>query len=231
MKDVCGVLEKNITSKYDLKGSELNRDVALNAEKVDKQVLKDINYKQHEGAMRLRKDDADNIATILQEDVIFLANNGIMDYSLFVVNVDLNINEVNTLYGRGHFEAMHVEYRKRMCEVDVDDDETVDIEALSDDEKDALYNAGHIRFKWRNVQRIHKHLFPSLSGNKAVILAIIDYFQVYNFNKRLETEIKHFLKGNIYENISSMPADGYVRRFLEKIIPIIKGKDILADYS
>ena len=154
-----------------------------------------------------------------------------MDYSLFVVNVDLNLNEVNTLYGRGHFEAMHFEYRKRMCELVDDDDEAVDVEELTDNEKDALYNEGQVRFNWRNVKRINKHLFPGLSGNKAVILAIIDYFQVYNFNKRLETEIKHFLKGNIYESISSMPADGYVRRFLENIIPIIKGKGILADYN
>ena len=231
MKDVCGVLENNITSKYDLKGSKLNRDVALNAEKVDTQVLKDVNYKEHEGAMRLRKDDADNIAAILHDDVFFLASNGIMDYSLFVVNVDLNINEVNTLYGRGHFEAMHVEYQKRMYELVDDDEEAVDVEALNDNEKDALYNEGHVRFNWRNVKRINKHLFPGLSGNKAVILAIIDYFQVYNINKRLETGIKHFLKGNVYENISSMPADGYGGRFLEKIIPIIKGKDILADYN
>ena len=229
MKDVCGIFDKNITTKYDLKGSTLNRDVNINLDIVNKQVLKDINFKDNEIALRLRKEDAKNLARILQDDVVFLANRGIMDYSLFVVNLDLSIKETEILFGKNHFEAMNYEYQQRMKEII--DDEPMEVEELTEEEKNLLSEnkeENKIYFDWKQVSRIKKHLFPSLTGNKVVILALIDYFQVYNFNKSLETKFKQ-LAGNKKEQISSMSADGYVTRFLQNLIPIIKGAGILKD--
>ena len=230
MKDVCGIFDKNITTKYDLKGSSLNRDVNINLDIINKQVLKDINFKNNEVALRLRRVDAQILIDILEDDVVFLANHGIMDYSLFVVNLDLSIKETEILFGRNHFEAMNYEYQQRMKEILEDD--PMAVEELTEEEKILLCEKkeeNQIYFDWKKVSRIKKHLFPSLTGNKVVILAIIDYFQVYNFNKSLETNFKRFVGRNKQEHISSMPADGYVSRFLENIIPIIKGNGILAD--
>lgn len=229
MKDVCGMFQQNIISKYDLKGSQLNRDVDLEIDHVEKQVLKDINFKQNEGALRLRVNDVKTLIASIENDVVFLANNGVMDYSLLVVNIDLNPKETEMLFGRNHAELMRYEYQQRMGDIiGGDNDEIPKIEELTEEEKDELFKQGEVKFNWRNVSGIKKHLFPTLNGNKAVILAIIDYFQEYTFDKKLETDWKRF-KGNKAENISSMPAHEYVKRFLENILPIIKGEGLLKD--
>ena len=230
MKDVCGMFQQNIISKYDLKGSQLNRDVDLEIDRVEKQVLKDINFKQNEGALRLRVNDVKTLISSIQKDVVFLANNGVMDYSLLVVNIDLNPKETETLFGKNHIELMRYEYQQRMGDVIGDDNEEIpQIEELTEEEKDELFKKGEVRFNWKNVSGIKKHLFPTLNGNKAVILAIIDYFQEYTLNKKLETDWKRIVKGNKAENISSMPADKYIGRFLQNIVPIIKGEGLLKD--
>ena len=228
MKDVCGMFQQNVISKYDLKGSQLNRKVGLEIEHVEKQVLKDINFKQYEVALRLRVNDVKTLSESIENDVVFLANNGVMDYSLLVVNIDLNLKEIETLFGRHHIERMHYEHQERMGDVD-SASEKLEIEELTEEEKDEMYQKGEVRFNWRNVSRIQKHLFPTLNGNKAVILAIIDYFQVYNLNKKMERNVKKYVRGNKAENISSMTADEYMQRFLDNILPIVKGEGLLQD--
>ena len=72
-----------------------------------------------------------------------------------------------------------------------------------------------IRFKEGNISCLKKYLFPSLKGDVAYIMSIIDYFQIYNLQKNIETKYKK-IKARVDEKaISSVPPDEYKKRFIE----------------
>jgi len=53
-----------------------------------------------------------------------------------------------------------------------------------------------IRFKEGNISCLKKYLFPSLKADVAYIMSIIDYFQIYNLQKNLET-LRELKKKNL----------------------------------
>lgn len=64
-----------------------------------------------------------------------------------------------------------------------------------------------------------KYLYRSLNTNNIYILSIIDYLQLYNFYKFMETKVKFYIKTrpDKVEAISCVPPDIYCQRFIEYI--------------
>ena len=87
----------------------------------------------------------------------------------------------------------------------------------NENEKDKLIDNGedNIRFKEGNIGCLKKYLYPSLKGDVAYIMSIIDYFQIYNLQKNLETKYKKLKAGVQEKAISSVPPDEYKDRFIE----------------
>ena len=136
------------------------------------------------------------------KDANFLGNLDIMDYSLFVVKLNMNEIQVNSLFIKSEmiFENQ-IGYKK---------------ENLSINDEDMTY----IRFS--ECKYLRKYLFKSLNPNVSYIIAIIDFFQLYNFSKFIETKFKYYIKNRPEKitEISSVPSDVYSNRFIEFISKI-----------
>ena len=64
-----------------------------------------------------------------------------------------------------------------------------------------------------DVKSIEKYIFPSLKATNLYIIAIIDFLQLYDFQKYIETQYK---KMKTKENsISSIPPEPYKQRFIK----------------
>lgn len=76
------------------------------------------------------------------------------------------------------------------------------------------------------IRNLRKYLFHSLNKNVAYIIAIIDYFQLYNFFKYLETNIKFYIRNRPEKvtAISCVPSDIYCNRFIDYVSRITKVK-------
>ena len=219
MKNVVGSFIENLLCKYDLKGSSLNRKVGY--ENIDKTVMKDLNFNEVEEVFLLNKADSKKLLNICEKDSKFLCESGIMDYSLFVAKISLNNDEIKSLFGRDHRKATEKQFLEMIGKVRESRPTNSSIEKEPDDnnenEKDKLIDNGedNIRFKEGNIGCLKKYLYPSLKGDVAYIMSIIDYFQIYNLQKNLETKYKKLKAGVQEKAISSVPPDEYKDRFIE----------------
>ena len=219
MKNVIGTFKENLMCKYDLKGSRLNREVGY--ENVDENVLKDINFNQYEAVFLLTKEDSKKLLEIVENDASFLCASGIMDYSLLVAKIGLNNHEMNYLFGKDHRKKTEAQFLNMVGKerntidnsMEVSDNnlntKLNEIPNKIDDENDK------IRFNENNIASLRKYIFPSLKPDNVYIMSIIDYFQIYNLQKTLETKFKKLNKGVKEEDISSVPPDEYKKRFIE----------------
>ena len=82
-----------------------------------------------------------------------------------------------------------------------------------------------MRFQVNQIGNLKKYIFPSLKADVAYIIAIIDFFQLYDLRKNLETQFKRF-KAN-KRDISSVPPEEYVIRFINNLSKITNGKQLL----
>ena len=65
-----------------------------------------------------------------------------------------------------------------------------------------------------NIKHYKQYLFPSLNPGNAYILAIIDYFQIFNFYKYVESGIKTKFSKNA-EGVSCVDPKTYSKRFIK----------------
>ncbi len=65
------------------------------------------------------------------------------------------------------------------------------------------------------IESLRKYFFPSLQGDILYIMSIIDFFQLYNLQKNLETKYKQLTARVNAKCISSVPPDVYKKRFIE----------------
>jgi 1-phosphatidylinositol-4-phosphate 5-kinase len=203
MKNVFGVFENNYILKFDMKGSELNREV--NTDKIynlKKCVLKDTNFIKMEHALLLSKENLKKLRNITQKDSSFLLDCKVMDYSLLVIKLEMNNDEMISLFSNEHM--------KNTLE---------NINMYNDDSKDKIikvnkqikFNENNIKFPYADIENVKKYIFPSLDIKYFYIICIIDYFQLYDFQKYLETQIKRVKTER--EKISSVPPKEYKERF------------------
>ena len=213
MKNVFGIFKELHCIKYDLKGSVADRKVDYDIENPESQVYKDINFKEMERVLLLSSDDSVRVRNILQTDASFLFGLEIMDYSLLVVKIKMNKSEIISLYGPDHFYNIEREIQKVKGESEPEKNEQLYFSTNIKDD---------VRFKLEDVDNIKKYLFPSLSPTNVYVLAIIDFFQLYNFKKRGETCLKSFRSKKI--DISSQPPKLYYDRFIINLEIITNSK-------
>jgi hypothetical protein len=123
-----------------------------------------------------------------------------MDYSLFVIKLKMNSDEMKLLFENNE---------KKIDNISNVDSYTLDVKN-SIENKDYNIN-NNINFPSHFISPLKKYLFPSLDSKYFYIICIIDYFQLYSFQKFLETQIK---KMKVTKNkISSVPPNEYKERF------------------
>lgn len=232
MKNVFGTFSDNVLCKYDLKGSALNRKVELDAEKIDQEVMKDLNFLEIEGGLMINDDTTKKLMTISANDVTFLASLGIMDYSLLVVKLSLNKDEIVEIFGKYHKKKTEAEISLLLGETSElfpKEKDEEDEEEKKEEEPNIRVNNDNIRFEISQIANLKKYIFPSLKADVAYIIAIIDFFQLYDLRKNLETQFKRF-KAN-KNDISSVPPEEYVIRFINNLSKITNGKQLLKKKS
>ena len=111
MKNVFGNFKDNVLFKYDLKGSQLNRSTKTNLDNLDREVMKDVDFEHIENnTLQLNEKNKNKLVSIIGTDASFLAGQKIMDYSLLVVKLSLNEDEINQLFGKGHKKRTEKEF-------------------------------------------------------------------------------------------------------------------------
>ena len=228
MKNVFGTFQDNVLCKYDLKGSALNRKVELDGEKIEEEVMKDLNFLEIEGGLMINDETTKKLMTSSANDVTFLASLGIMDYSLLVVKLSLNKDEIVRVFGKYHRKKTEREISFLLGE-SKELKSMGDVSEEEEEETDEHVNDDNVRFTPCHIVNLKKYIFPSLKADIAYIIAIIDFFQLYDLRKNLETHFKRF-KAN-KNDISSVPPEDYVIRFIKNMSKITNGKQLLSQKS
>ena len=91
----------------------------------------------------------------------------------------------------------------------------LNVKSENDDKID--FNFNELRFEDKKIECLKKYFFPSLKGDILYIISIIDFFQLYNLQKNLETKYKQLTKRERKNEISSMPSNEYKDRFIEYV--------------
>jgi len=233
MKNLIASFSDNLICKYDLKGSSLNRKVKF--ENIDKKVMKDINFNEAEQVLLLNKDNSKKLQDIVKKDAEFFNSCGIMDYSLLVAKISLNKDEINFLFGKDHRKQTEKEYLemvgiKRIPSINSMESSRNSIEIkVNEDDKNDINNQR--RFEDKRIECLRKYFFPSLKGDILYIIGIIDFFQLYNLHKSIETKYKivaNRVKANV---ISSMPPKEYKERFTEFVKNITNSENYLKEIN
>ena len=239
MKNVIGSFADNLIVKYDLKGSRLNR--SANIGEFVSNVMKDNNFKDIEQVLLLNKENANKLLINASEDANFFCGVKVMDYSLLVAKISLNNDEIEDLFGKFHRRQSEIEYcnmagiqrntigEKQLYEKEIQDN---DNEKMIDDYNQQNENKKkNIRYNRNRIKPLKKYFYPSLKGDVLYIIAIIDFFQLYNLQKTLETQFKLFKKGVTKKDISSMPPEGYKDRFIEFVKTITDSEKYVKDIN
>ena len=220
MRNLLGNLKDNIICKYDLKGSSFKRREQFEPEKVESKVMKDQNFDEIEKILMLSQKNIDKLRRITTKDSKFLESIELMDYSLFVVKLDLNKEMSKEMFGKYIQERQERDVSNLMG---TSNEEITIRESLIS----ILPESNNDEFK-----HYRRYLFPSLQNSKGYIIAIIDYFQYYNFFKLMETNYKNLLLMNKSNNtISCVRPDVYSERFIKFIEKITEVKSFFNDFS
>lgn len=213
MRNLIGDFKDNIICKFDLKGSSFNRKEKFDPEKVENKVMKDLNFDEYEKVLMMSEKKLDVLRSITANDSKFLAKMELMDYSLFVVKLDLDKETSMAIFGKS------IQAKQELAVSSL----------LGTSQDEGGYNT--IRESLAsiapddNYKFYRKYLFPSLHSGKAYLIAIIDYFQYYNFAKLMETNYKSMIHPREDNSISCVRPDVYSDRFIKFIEKItdVKG--------
>jgi 1-phosphatidylinositol-4-phosphate 5-kinase len=179
--------DKNIVNVFDLKGSFVNREVVEKNLKPTA-TLKDINLMEickQKILLNFREADIKEIMESIDRDAELLRSQNLMDYSLlFAV-------EKNAAYMK------------------LKGGSKISFSTFSggtlDEETDRVIKTGFQK---------NRHTFLSKSGKYIYHLAIIDYLQDFNLDKRLENALKTVINKEGAQ-ISAIPPNPYCNRFVK----------------
>ena len=105
---------------------------------------------------------------------------------------------------------------------------TINLDKINVEElkpKKSIVQKGQI---FKNVKYYKQYLFPSLIPGSAYILAIIDYFQYFNFYKYVESGLKTTF-GMKKDKVSCVDPKTYSKRFIKYFEKLTEIKHILKD--
>ena len=237
MRNVIGEFKNNIIAQYDLKGSSANRIANFNMEKSSSSTMKDLNFNEYERGIMISRDNIRRFRKIIKYDSIFLSQMELMDYSLFLVKLTLSKEQAADLFGDEIREKQDSAFSELMVENSIKPSMSlmnggqslkINLENLNVDElkpKKSLHEKGEI---FRHTKYYKHFLFPSLSPGSAYILAIIDYFQIFNFFKYVESGLKTKF-GQKKDKVSCVDPKTYSKRFIKYFEKLTDIKHMLKD--
>ena len=215
MRNVYGIFNDNILCIYDIKGSTLNRKT--NYDLNNNLVLKDIDFHEIEKYLLLTQNDQKNIFEIGKKDSIFFKNLGIMDYSLLIVKISLPKNVIKILFGSKNKKKMENEQEK-FC------NKEEEFEKEEEKENELNITFSNENFTQDDINNIRKYIFPSLNPTHIYIISIIDFFQKFNFQKKIEANFKKLKAASM--EISSIEPTSYSQRFINNLKVICKTENL-----
>ena len=233
MRNVIGEFKDNIIAKYDLKGSSYKRIADFDMDKSDSGTMKDLNFNNFEHGIMLSRENIKRFRKMTKFDSYFLSRMQLMDYSLFLVKITLSKEEAVDLFGR--------EIKKKQEEAfnDLIEGGTIRASIIGDPRTGFNYDNLMAEIKPRKISnsggkifrytKYYKHyLYPSLIPGCAYILAIIDYFQIFNFFKYVESGLKTQF-GAKKDQISCVDPQTYSKRFITYFIKLTDIKEMLKE--
>lgn len=204
---------------FDLKGSLINRETKINMKKYKPgMTLKDINLlniRKDENLLKFSAPDRAKIMSIIEEDAKVLQRHDIMDYSLLLA---VEKSQVYNYRSKGGTEAGSMD-RPTFGS----DGKAINHTLMKKDSMDVQRKRGNtanndnvqIRFgQGTTFFSPTRHRFLSYNGEYVYHLAIIDYLQEYNWDKKSEHYAKTIFRGSGAE-ISAVPPERYMKRYVE----------------
>ena len=216
MRNVIGDFKDNTIVKFDLKGSTYKRKSNFDMGN-NNNVMKDLDFIEFEKSVMLSLTSIKQLREITTSDSKFLCKSELMDYSLFLVKLTLSKEEAEDIFGSNITEKQNNDF----------------LQIISDDEninninKVISYNGpGNLH----DIAQYKQYLFPSLSQGTAYIISIIDYFQIFNFFKYVESGLKtNFFRQNKKKIISCVDPLSYSNRFIQYINTLTDVKQFLSN--
>jgi len=127
-----------------------------------------------------------------------------MDYSLFLVKLTLNKKEAADIFGDDSNDG------------NIENEEKNKIDEINDNLK---INKQKGKGKIKDIRHYSQYLYPSLRAGAGYIIAIIDYFQYFNFFKVIEANvISNLITGfdkDKNKTISCVNPKYYSKRFIK----------------
>ena len=240
MRNVIGDFKNNVVAKYDLKGSSTNRIAKFDMSQNDTFVLKDINFNQYEHGIMLSKKNINRVRRLTKYDSYFLSKMELMDYSLFLVKITLTKEQAIDLFGEKIKEKQDDDFSELINEniipasLKINENQqilNIDLEHMNFSEKihpkKSIVDRGKI---YHHTKYYKQYIFPSLFQGTAYILAIIDYFQYFNFYKYVESGIKtKFGKKKEKQMVSCVDPLTYSVRFIKYFEKLTNIQPLLKD--
>ena len=232
MRNVLGDFKDNIIAKYDLKGSTANRKSKFDMEKSDSSTMKDLNFNEFEHGIMISKENIEQFRKVTRADSTFLSSLDLMDYSVFLVKLTLSKEEEMDIFGNEIRERKDDAFNHLISQSinTAEDENNID----SDDSNLKINDSVQPRFSVRGdgklfkIQYYKQYLFPSLTPGVAYILAIIDYFQLFNFYKYVESGLKTKMSKNP-EGVSCVDPKTYSKRFIKYFEKLTDIKSLFKD--
>ena len=237
MRNVIGDFQDNIVAKYDLKGSTANRKADFNMETSDSSTMKDLNFNEYEHGIMISRENIKKFREMTKLDSLFLCRLELMDYSVFLVKLTLSKKEETDIFGEGIRKRQKNEFSELMVSQSIKPsfmEGELNLNNNSDEQNLKINEIKEIdrqfsgEGKIYNIKHYKQYLYPSLNPGTAYILAIIDYFQMFNFYKYVESEIKTKFSKNA-EGVSCVEPKTYSKRFINYFIKLTEIKHLYKD--
>ena len=241
MRNVIGDFKNNIVAKYDLKGSSTNRIAKFDMSQNDMFVMKDINFNQYEHGIMLSKKNINRVRRLTKYDSYFLSKMELMDYSLFLVKITLTKEQAIDLFGEKIKKKQDDDFSELIndnniipASLKINENQqilNIDLENMNFSEKihpkKSIVDRGKI---YHHTKYYKQYIFPSLFQGTAYIMAIIDYFQYFNFYKYVESGIKtKFGKKKEKQMVSCVDPLTYSVRFIKYFEKLTNIQPLLKD--
>ena len=226
MRNVIGDFNENVVVKFDLKGSTYKRKANnFDMNNYNNSVMKDLDFNEIEKSIMLSETSIQKLRTNATNDSKFLCNLELMDYSLFLVKLTLTKEEASDTFGEKIQEKQDTAFLELMSSSNLDSNS-----------QNEIININNCKMSYNGVGRIHdvthykQYLYPSLNKGAAYIISIIDYFQIFNFFKLMESGFKNKFQAR-KNTISCIEPRGYSSRFIKYINQLTDLKQIFINDS
>ena len=216
MRNVIGDFKENVIVNFDLKGSTYKRKANFNMSD-NNNVMKDLDFKEFEKTIMLSLSSIKKLRDITSKDSKFLCKSELMDYSLFLVKLTLTKQEAEDTFGDKIVEKQNNDVIQIIS----------DNVKISKIKRQITYTGqGNIH----DVTHYRQYLYPSLTQGTAYIISIIDYFQIFNFFKYVESSLKtNFFQPKKKKIISCVDPVTYSERFIKYIYSLTDVKQFLSN--